>query len=62
MFTPLEIIALVFSVLFLIKIIIVFTNKKLWYKNVAVKIYKKPELSSIILLFIAVIMFFFIRM
>lgn len=59
-FTPLEIIALILIALSLIKIIIIFINKKIWYKNVVEPFYKNRHIASCILSILSIIIFYFI--
>jgi len=42
-FTPLEIIALIFALITLLKIIFIIVNKQTWYKNVAKPIYENKK-------------------
>ena len=59
-FTPIQIIVLLFSIFALIKIIVVFTNKKIWYDNIVTPLYKSSNLTSMILSILAFIIFFFL--
>ena len=59
-FTPIEIIALIFTLLIILKIIFIITNKQTWYKNVAKPIYDNTKTSGIIFTISAIIIFYFL--
>jgi|SRR3989344_7237288 len=59
-FTPLEIIAFVFALLVIIKIIFIIINKQAWYKSVAKPIYDNIKASGFIFTILAVIIFYFL--
>ena len=58
-FTPIEIIALLFIILGLIKLIVISINKKSWLP-VPLKIYSNRKTSSIIFVILAAIIFYFL--
>lgn len=59
-FTPIEIIALAFVILSLVKIFVILVNKTIWYKDVALPIYEHHKTSSVIFGLLALIIFFYI--
>lgn len=59
-FTPIQIIVFIFSIFALIKIIVVFINKKIWYDNIITPLYKSSNLISLILSILAILTFLFL--
>lgn len=58
--TPLEIIALLFAVLSLTKLVVIIINKKAWANSVAMPIYSNPKRSISVFTMLAIIIFYFI--
>ena len=56
-YTPIEIIAVIFATLVIIKIIFVIFNKKAWYENVVKSVYNGS--NSILLLILAAVLFYY---
>ena len=56
----LEIITALFVMLGLIKIIVVLTNRKGWYNNVVKPIYSNKNISTIIFLILAIVIFYYL--
>ncbi|MEK6937315.1 MAG: hypothetical protein AABW58_04560 [Nanoarchaeota archaeon] len=57
---PLEIISFLFALLILVKLVFVIFSKQTWYRNVAMPIYKNPKVSSLVILIIALIIFYYL--
>ena len=60
MANALQIIALLFILLSIVKILVVLMNKKSWYENVARPIYYNRQLSTFIFLVLAVVIFYYL--
>ncbi len=58
--TSIELIALVFSIFGLIKLIAIIINKEIWYQGVAKPVYNNNNISTVILTIIGVVVFYFI--
>ena len=58
--TSLEVISLIFVSISLVKIAVILINKKSWYNNVALPIYKNPNKVLPILAILTIIVFYFI--
>ena len=58
--TPLEIIALIFAVFALIKLVVVSVKKELWYRNVAKPIYTSKKVSAVVFSVLAIIIFYYL--
>ena len=59
-YTPVEIIAVLFSLLVIIKLIVVSISMKSWMENVARPIYRNPVTSGIIMSILAVVFFYYL--
>ena len=59
-FTPLEIIALIFALVTIFKIIFIAVNKQAWYKDVAKPIYENSKASGFIFTVLAIVIFYFL--
>ena len=59
--TAVEIIALIFALAGLIKIVTIIINKKIWYKNVAKPIYSNSKFGFVFVVFAVVIFYFLIQ-
>ena|SRR3989344_967481 len=57
---PIEIIAFIFIVIALLKIVVVIFNKKIWYNNVAKPVYDNPDISTFVFIVLALVMFYYI--
>ncbi len=53
-----EVIALIFALVSIIKIIFVVYNKKFWYEKVVEKVYGNPNISSYVLVVIGILLFY----
>jgi len=58
--SALETIATIFIVIALIKIIVITFNKKVWYNSVAKPIYKNSQVSTLVFVALALIMFYYV--
>ncbi|MEK6835777.1 MAG: hypothetical protein AABX55_02025 [Nanoarchaeota archaeon] len=58
--TPIEIIALIFVLLALLKIIVIVINKKAWYNNVVKPVYSGGALTTVIFIVLAFIIFYYL--
>lgn len=58
--TPVEIIAAIFAIAVIVKLIVIVINKMVWYKGVARPIYGNLTVSAIVSLVLAVIIFYFL--
>ena len=58
--SALETIATIFIVIALIKIIVITFNKKVWYNGVAKPIYKNSQVSTLVFVALALIMFYYV--
>ncbi len=59
-FTALEVIALIFAVISLIKIIVILVNKIGWYNNVVKPVYTNSVISRMIIALLAVVVFYYL--
>jgi len=59
-YTPIEIIAVLFSLLVIIKLIVISINPKAWMDQVAKPIYKNPVTSGTIMAVLAVVFFYYL--
>ena len=57
---PIEIIAFIFIVVALLKIVVVIFNKKIWYANVVKPVYGNPEISTFVLILLVLIIFYYV--
>jgi hypothetical protein len=58
--TAVEIIALVFAVLALVKIIVIIFNKDWWYEKVVKNVYTGNEKISVVLLILGLVVFYYL--
>lgn len=58
--TVLEIIALIFVLLAIIKIIVVLINKQAWFKNVQRPIFENKSVSTFVFAILTIILFYFL--
>ena len=58
--TSVDLIALIFVVIALIKLIVLVFNKKGWYNSIAKPVYSNPMLSELLLLIVGGTLFYFI--
>ncbi|MBI2667958.1 hypothetical protein HYX17_04290 [Candidatus Woesearchaeota archaeon] len=58
--TSVDLIALIFVVIALIKLIVLVFNKKGWYNSIAKPVYSNPMLSELFLLIVGAALFYFI--
>jgi len=57
---PIEIIAFIFIVIALLKIVVIIFNKKIWYANVVKPVYDNPDISTFVFIVLALVMFYYI--
>src|SRR3989338_5509144 len=58
--TPIEVIATIFALFALLKLIVVVINKNSWHKNVANPIFKNSSISIIIFVILGIIVFYYL--